>query len=204
MIIRTAAAIVAAALVATAAPAADFSFTGSFVADNGTAGYYFVVTPSSTATISSLGYAGGTNLAGQSIAAGGFDSVLSLYDGSGQQIDFNDDGDGATVDLVSGTASDAGLSLVLAAGKYIVYLSQYDNFGPASLGLPFNFDGQPNFRGGFIDFGGFQRNGNWALDISGVGAAGAVPEPATWALMIGGFGMVGFTARRRRIAVVAA
>jgi hypothetical protein len=32
----------------------------------------------------------------------------------------------------------------------------------------------------------------------------AVPEPATWALMLVGFGMVGFTARRRRIATVAA
>ncbi len=29
-------------------------------------------------------------------------------------------------------------------------------------------------------------------------ALGAVPEPATWALMIGGFGMVGVAARRRR------
>lgn len=27
-----------------------------------------------------------------------------------------------------------------------------------------------------------------------------VPEPATWALMIGGFGMVGVAARRRRVA----
>ncbi|PZQ56854.1 MAG: hypothetical protein DI570_20445 [Phenylobacterium zucineum] len=29
----------------------------------------------------------------------------------------------------------------------------------------------------------------------------AVPEPATWALMIGGFGMTGATLRRRRLAV---
>ncbi len=28
--------------------------------------------------------------------------------------------------------------------------------------------------------------------------AAAVPEPATWAMMIGGFGMIGFAARRRR------
>ena len=32
---------------------------------------------------------------------------------------------------------------------------------------------------------------------------GAVPEPATWALMLGGFGMVGFAARRRRSVVAA-
>jgi hypothetical protein len=33
---------------------------------------------------------------------------------------------------------------------------------------------------------------------------GIVPEPATWALMIAGFGMVGFAARRRRVARIAA
>lgn len=33
---------------------------------------------------------------------------------------------------------------------------------------------------------------------------GAVPEPASWLMMIGGFGMVGFSARRRRLATVAA
>ena len=35
-------------------------------------------------------------------------------------------------------------------------------------------------------------------------AAGAVPEPATWGMMILGFGLVGATARRRRRATVAA
>ena len=30
------------------------------------------------------------------------------------------------------------------------------------------------------------------------GPAGAVPEPATWAMMLAGFGMIGFAARRRR------
>lgn len=33
---------------------------------------------------------------------------------------------------------------------------------------------------------------------------GAVPEPATWALMIGGFGLAGATLRRRRAAMAAA
>ncbi|MEI6487033.1 MAG: PEPxxWA-CTERM sorting domain-containing protein [Sphingomonadales bacterium] len=33
---------------------------------------------------------------------------------------------------------------------------------------------------------------------------GGVPEPASWAMMLGGFGLVGASARRRRVAVVAA
>ncbi|WP_367255337.1 PEPxxWA-CTERM sorting domain-containing protein [uncultured Phenylobacterium sp.] len=32
----------------------------------------------------------------------------------------------------------------------------------------------------------------------GVAAPAAVPEPATWALMIGGFGMAGAMLRRRK------
>jgi hypothetical protein len=38
--------------------------------------------------------------------------------------------------------------------------------------------------------------------VVGNGAA-AVPEPASWALMIGGFGMAGGMLRRRRTAVAA-
>ena len=37
--------------------------------------------------------------------------------------------------------------------------------------------------------------------LDDVSVTGPVPEPATWALMIGGFAMVGATLRRRRLAV---
>ena len=40
---------------------------------------------------------------------------------------------------------------------------------------------------------GNDYNGNFRISS----VAGAVPEPASWALMIGGFGMVGVAARRR-------
>ena len=43
-----------------------------------------------------------------------------------------------------------------------------------------------------------------ADDGGGDGAGGVVPEPATWALLLSGFGMVGFASRRRRAAAVAA
>jgi PEP-CTERM motif len=174
--IRTITAIAATALIATGAAAASFS--GTFAKDNGKAGFYFLITAPTTVTITSTGYAGG-----------GFDPVLSLYDSTGFNIDSNDD-------QATGV-SDSQLVSPLAKGKYLVYLTQYDNFGPASLGLPFNFDDQPDFRGGFVDFSGNQRTGNWALDISGAAVSGAVPEPSTWAMLIVGFGLVGAVSRRR-------
>lgn len=52
--------------------------------------------------------------------------------------------------------------------------------------------------------GGSSLGANWqGQQISTTGAAtfsdpaGAVPEPATWAMMLAGFGMIGFAARRR-------
>ena len=40
----------------------------------------------------------------------------------------------------------------------------------------------------------FSRWGTWIAQVG----VGGVPEPSTWALMIGGFGMVGGMIRRRR------
>lgn len=46
---------------------------------------------------------------------------------------------------------------------------------------------------------------NILFDVRAIaGGTGAVPEPATWALMIGGFGMVGAANRRRRQRTVVA
>lgn len=38
---------------------------------------------------------------------------------------------------------------------------------------------------------------------AGAGAAGAVPEPANWAMLVAGFGIVGIATRRRRVSVAA-
>lgn len=173
---------IAAASIPTTTSAADFSFTGTFLTDDAKAAFTFNLAAPSTVTIQTFGYLGGVNAAGQTIAAGGFDDVVTLYDSSSQIVAFSDDG----------------LTLALAAGSYKLFLTQYDNFGPANLALPFLFDGQPNFRGGFVDFDGSKRNGNWALDITGVTLATAVPEASTWALMLVGFGIAGAALRGRR------
>ena len=43
-------------------------------------------------------------------------------------------------------------------------------------------------------------NNDIAVDTIGFKAGNAVPEPATWALMIGGFGLAGVSLRRRKAA----
>ncbi len=173
-----------ASFIAAPALANNFSYSGAFKNDNSKAVVIFTVVTPGTVTFSSTGY-----------AAGGFDPIVSLYNPNGDFIDDNDD---------NGASRDPFLSANLAAGKYRLYLTQYNNFGPASVRSDtFAFDGQPNFRGGFIDSLNNQRTANYALDVTGVDAAkilasvGAVPEPSTWAMMIGGLGIVGAAARRR-------
>ena len=71
-------------------------------------------------------------------------------------------------------ASDANLSILTGYGKEYPFGSSFDT-----------------------------RNFNGALTYSG-GIPGGVPEPASWALMIGGFGLVGASMRRRRASFTAA
>lgn len=178
----------AAVLFSTVAPAAAAtSYTGTFVNDNDKAVFNFVVNNTSKVNLISRGYFGGVNAAGEVIAPGGFDTVLSIYDSTGALVvdndDYNDDG------LDTPTGLDSRIFQVLDAGSYSVYLTQYNNFGPLQLPGEFGFDGQPDFRSGFIDFYGNQRTGNYALDIS-------VPEASTLALI--GVALAGAIVARRR------
>lgn len=55
------------------------------------------------------------------------------------------------------------------------------------------------FRGTFTQLSFTDTNELWHGFTVGVGGvAGGVPEPATWAMMILGFGAAGATIRRRR------
>lgn len=196
MSIRTFAAITA-ALLSTGASAANFAITGVLLADNGRASTTFNVEVPSTVTLRTFGYAGGRNTYGRMIARGGFDPVLSVYDAAGNAIDFNDDGVGVAIDPTTGAGGDSLLSLMLGVGVYKVFVTQYNNFGPLVLPGAFAFDGQPNFRDGFVDFYGSQRSNAFALDILNVAS---VPEAGSTALMLAGLGLLGFAARRRNAA----
>lgn len=182
-------------LLAGTAYADNFSFTGNFTQDDQMQIFNFTLASSATVTLETLGYAGGTNAAGQAIAAGGFDPFLSLFDSSGTLIGVNNDGTGVATDA-TGAALDSLLTETLVAGSYTLVLTQSDN-GPNGPTFADGFleTGNGNFtamfacsNGIFCDLNGANRDGNWAVDIDNVtSAAGSgttnVPEPSASGLM---------------------
>ena len=185
---------IAAAFLATSsvsALAGNFSFSGNLAGDNDVELLSFTLASTSDVTLRTWSYAGGTNAVGTLIAAGGFDSIVSLFYGTGSPallIGANDDGVGVPVDLSTGNAFDSLLEFfALPAGEYTVALSEFDNFanGP-TLGDGFLGVGNLNFDG---------RTSAWALDILGVDSA-SVSLPGTLALVMLGLAAAGVMRRR--------
>jgi hypothetical protein len=86
----------------------------------------------------------------------------------------------------------------------------YNNGTSQTFDLAANTNGGASYFG-FTDTQGFNsitisRPGNdaWGIDNVTYGVGSAVPEPATWAMMIMGFGLAGSAVRRRRALALAA
>ena len=89
--------------------------------------------------------------------------------------------------LIGSTVID---SIALAGGSDTVWQLRTVNFTTTGGALTFAATGISDGVGGYVD--------SITLETA------AIPEPATWGMLITGFALVGFAARRRRTGVVAA
>jgi hypothetical protein len=182
------------------------SYTGNFVSDDVVQTFNFNVASQGLVTFQTFGYAGGINGAGNAIAAGGFDPLVSLFDSAGDFLAFNNDGSCVQVgtDATTLNCFDAYLPLVLDAGSYTLALTENDNLavGP-TFADGFTQAGNGNFTcaefmgipGGFCDASPSQRNSAWALDVT-TPATAPVPEPSTYALLLSGIGVFFITRKQ--------
>ena len=124
-------------------------------------------------------------------------------DGDPACLPFSHDG-AALFGLGTGNALD--LSQPFALTSAVLTYSGRDGFseskeliGEVSGANPWNgsFPGA-NLLGGFTDAFG-QRVYDIRLTLEGTVIAGVVPEPSSWLMLVGGFGMVGGTIRRRHV-----
>lgn len=186
--------------------AATVSFTGTFLQDDDVQSFAFSVSAPGTVILQTFGYAGGTNGAGNTIAAGGFDPTVSLFDSTGALLLFQDDDtpecNVVAADPVTGECFDVYVSTTLAVGSYLAVITQFDNHanGP-NLSDGFTQDGAGNFTaafgcepGLFCDVDADARTGAFALDITTPNAV--VPVPAAGWLFAGGLAALARWRRR--------
>jgi hypothetical protein len=153
--------------------------------------YQFTLLGPATVSIQTWGYGGtvnapgGKNAQGGSIAPGGFDPYLSVFNGSGPTATFlasNDDGVCPPGTVSALECFDSTLTLpALGPGTYTVVLSTFENMSFAE-----NY-GNGTLADGFIGLGSFGgRTNNFAVDINGATvlvptlALGFVPNALTF------------------------
>jgi hypothetical protein len=200
------------AVAASTLQAQNFSFEGTFSADDQVQLFNFTLASTETVTFQTWSYGGGKNAANQIIPAGGFESLLTWFGPDGSVI-----GNSAPYGCGAGNlylfdCLDSYADPTLPAGTYTLALTVYDNAAvgdgnPGDLALGFIEQGQPNFTAvgsctQFCDSNENQDDGNWAVDVLNVSSASlvgvsATPEPVTMLLAGGGLALIGLAKYRR-------
>lgn len=101
--------------------------------------------------------------------------------------------------VTPGPTQSAGLVVSGSCGTTLCYTSDVPPLDVSGLtvgNFALSFSGIESLVAPGTRFG--PGGGDFVASVSGT-FAGAVPEPATWALLVAGFGLVGFAARRRQL-----
>ena len=210
--------LVAAAVLISASLPASTIYTGTLQYDNTVIQVPITVLAPSSLRAYTTSY--GTNYPLGLGTAGGFDPMLSLYDGSGKLIGFNDDAVGCPAPLQGNPGCwDSNIQMNLAPGSYTLVLAQVDNepvgihFGvPADslniyLSDGFTMMGAGNRyftrttfapagtdTGMCYEDGGAQRACNYSLTLD----LQSAPEPGTLPALAAGFaGLLWYWKRKR-------
>jgi hypothetical protein len=202
------------------ASGAGLFYTGTLATPESVFETSFTLSSSETITFQTWGFGGGTNGAGSVIPAGGFDPLISLFNGTVPTATMYVDGSGNPLadadNLVNapwsyvgncppagtvaiGADQDCGddfIQLILPIGTYTLVLTDA-NYIPAAV-----YDNGA-LSEGFVDFtnGVFQTcdpvsnacitpNGNYAVDISSRNADLAAPEPSAVSLLGAGLALL--------------
>lgn len=120
-----------------------------------------------------------------------FDAFLDLFDGSGNRLQWNDDYTTLAGAGGSTTSLDSYMQYTFAnAGTYAIRVGNCcfsDSDGVQGYGVTPGF----SLHGGAF-------TGAYELNVSLQAPGSAVPEPATWAMMLIGFGAVGASMRQQK------
>ena len=149
----------------------------------------------------------------------GSQQILTLY-----EPDFNNDYieqefDFSHIALASGTVSfdwafDGADDPCCSGLNFYVNGNLVANLANGYFGNPYNWQGSPlsgSFSiavdsGDLLTFGAYSADGCCGPSVTTISnfsaPGGAVPEPASWAMMVGGFGLIGGALRSRRRAAV--
>ena len=199
-------------LLCESAQASTMSYAGSFTSDDEVLLIPVQVMNAGTVTLRTFGYAGGVDAAGDTISAGGFDPVLTLYDANGSFLVTNDDGPCGVLaaDPTTGNCFDAYVSLALGAGSYTLALTEADNLPAGDLSDGFTQVGNGDFTcqeflgqpGAFCDASPSQRDANYEVDVTTPGGkVSPTPEPASFVLLLTGCLLLICQRRRLQAAV---
>ncbi|HEX4154082.1 MAG TPA: DVUA0089 family protein [Acidobacteriaceae bacterium] len=193
------------------AVADTYSFYGSFGYPDEADESLVTLTSTGSITVQTYGFGGGTDFAGITFPAGGFDPFVGLFVSGGDEpyIDGTSDiltnyspgcppAGTVTLGSIPGQCGDVNMTFSdLAPGTYLVLLTDAE-YIPAAV-----FETGGSLGDGFIDLTGgvFQTcydvdncntdTGNWALDVTIGSSAPPVPEPSSGELLAVGVALAG-------------